>query len=91
MSILIRSAALGAGAVGRAELASSTTTSAGSMGSPTNFNLNNWALYPMIHATNPTGHLMIANSVDGNSAANPRFGLSTAGSSNYDVDHRWII
>ena len=83
-----------AAAVGRSEIANSTTTSAGSLtvGRTNNFTLNDWALFPMIHTSNVTNATnMKGSSSDGGSASNPRFGLYTSARSTYDVDHRWII
>ena len=45
---------IAAAAVGRSEIANSTTTSAGTFtgGTPSYFTLNDWALFPMIHSNN---------------------------------------
>jgi hypothetical protein len=87
--------AIAAGVVGRTEIANSTTTSAGSIGTGLSVNiaLNDWALFPMIHSSQNTTTRLHTHSVDGTSASNPRFGLvnAAAGTSNWDVDHRWII
>ncbi len=85
-----------AAAVGRSEIANSVTTSAGSVLANDNveISLNDWALFPMVHVTdNDETVSMGGNSVDGTSAASPRFQLlnSSAVSETYDVDHRWII
>lgn len=82
-------------AVGRSQIANSTTTSAGSWPTLTNqfITLNNWALFPMIHHDNSTTLFMKGHNTDGSSASNPRFGFrnSSGGSVSFDIDHRWII
>ena len=90
----IQTAAIAAAAIGRSEIANSTTTAAGSLVTlgTVYLALNDWALFPMIHTQtiniNVSGH-----NVDGGGASSPRLGLfnSSGGTLSYDVDHRWII
>jgi hypothetical protein len=91
-NLTIDTAIIAAAAIGRSQIANSTTTSAGSLSSSSsvNINLNDWALFPMVHAS-ATDCRMSGNSVDGTSAANPRFALRSNGAATWDVDHRWII
>ena len=84
-----------AAAVGRSEIANSTTTAAGSLpaASAVQISLNDWALFPMIHQGATTSYNLQGNSTDGGSASAPRFAFRDSGSDvgTYDVDHRWII
>ena len=82
-----------AAAVGRSQIANSTTTSAGTIadGVSLGFILNDWSLFPMIHYSRDTVELR-PHETDGGSAASPRFRIyngDTGGA--YDVDHRWLI
>ena len=88
----IDTANIAASAIGRSQIANSVTTTAGTLGAGgVLFALNNWALFPMVHAAS-TFQRMTAHTTDGSSASSPRFRLvSTSGSFGYDVDHRWII
>jgi len=83
-----------AAAVGRSEIANSTTTSAGSLtvSAHNGFTLNDWALFPMIHTSNITNATNLkGHETDGGSGAAPRFSLYTSTAATYDIDHRWII
>ncbi|TDI73853.1 MAG: hypothetical protein E2O82_05060 [Betaproteobacteria bacterium] len=85
---------IAASAIGRSQIANSTTTSAGFIanGASTNFSLNNWALFPMIHTSNRASTRVSGNSVDGGGASSPRFSIDTdLKNVSFDVDHRWII
>ena len=88
---------IAAAAIGRSQLANSTTTSAGTVsnGSSISITLNDWALFPMIHMQQSGGQLsfLAGNETDGGSASSPRFTLVNNDGANktYDVDHRWII
>ena len=84
---------IAAAAVGRSEIANSTTTSAGSLSGITDFTLNDWALFPMIHNSGNSGDVAMAGAfADGGGASSPRFSLhEITGSQTFDVDHRWII
>ena len=92
---VIDTAQLVAAAVGRSEIANSTTTSTGTTSgtNKVNINLNDWALFPMIHSEGDggKGHISSSSS-DGGSASSPRFSFADDNATNaYDVDHRWII
>jgi len=88
---------IAAAAVGRIEIANSTTTSAGTInpGTVLDFNLNDWALFPMIHHTQTARQQWISGALsDGIGAVQPRFSITNDHNSvsiTYDVDHRWII
>ena len=85
-----------AAAVGRSQIANSTTTSAGNVPQEDRlgFVLNDWALSPMIHSFNSQKKMFLAGHItDGGSASSPRFSFINDGgaSETYDVDHRWIL
>ena len=87
---------IAAAAIGRSQIANSTTTSGGTVtaGAQTNIALNDWALSPMIHSFNSQKKMFLAgHSTDGGSASSPRFSFINDGgaSETYDVDHRWIL
>ncbi len=90
----VDTAQLAAAAVGRSEIANSTTTAAGAINSGNFlvFAFNDWALFPMISASS-NRILVGAHTTDGSSAANPRMALYNDVGSNqtYDLDHRWIL
>lgn len=83
-----------AAAVGRSEIANSTTTSAGNLANNAlvNFALNDWALFPMIHTGSSANEISLSGHSSDSTPSNPRFGIFSTGAANtYDVDHRWII
>lgn len=91
----VDTAELVAAAVGRSQIANSTTTSAGTITSNNfrDFNLNDWALFPMIHVSGAGTPRLLPTGTDGGSAAAPRFAIRNLSGDSvaYDVDHRWII
>lgn len=92
---MVDTAQIVAAAIGRSEIANSTTTSAGTItaNNEIDISLNNWALFPMIHVFQATDVHLNGHSVDGSGAGSPRFAFNNRGGSNrlFDVDHRWII
>ena len=88
---------IAAAAIGRSQIANSTTTSAGTLNtdSSVDITLNDWALFPMIHITTNIRECAIGgHAADGGSASAPRFQLlnwSSGNNESYDIDHRWLL
>lgn len=86
---------IAAAAVGRTQIANSVTTASGDIGKnvAANLTLNDWALFPMIHVSQPLSVYVTGHVTDGTSAASPRLCIQNKSNvlRTWDMDHRWIL